>query len=174
MGELVGFVIGWNAIIIRVMGVSFVSRGWSAYFDNVIGARVSNFTVDVLLAGSPWDVPLISPYPDVIAGLVSLSASVLVAIGTELSAKASRVFVIVNIVTIVMVVGTAFVYADYTNVVKHGGFAPMGIEGVIKGASASYAGKKTREHCYKRNEKDYQQTIFYRQLATVMEKPGIP
>ncbi|XP_072041544.1 methylthioribose transporter-like [Amphiura filiformis] len=140
LGELIGFLIGWNAIIIRILAVSFVSRGWSAYFDNVIGARVLNFTMDVLLDGAEWEVPLVSSYPDILAGVVSLSATVLVALGTELSAKTGRVFVLINIATVLMVIAVAFVYADYSHLVKHGGFAPMGYGGIIKGAAAGFAG----------------------------------
>ena len=143
MGELLGFTIGWNAVIVRVLSVAFVSRGWSAYFDDAIGGRMSNVTIEVMLRGEVWDAPLISPYPDIIAGVISVFACVLVAIGTEISAKANGVFVLLNIVTVSLVIVVSFVYADYSNLTDHGGFMPMGFGGVMKGAAACFTGKIT-------------------------------
>ena len=143
MGELLGFTIGWNAVIVRVLSVAFVSRGWSAYFDDAIGGRMSNVTIEVMLRGELWNAPLISPYPDIIAGVISVFACVLVAIGTEISAKANGVFVLLNIVTVSLVIIVSFVYADFSNLTAHGGFMPMGFGGVMKGAAACFTGKAT-------------------------------
>ena len=143
MGELVGFIVGWNAIIVRVLAVAFITRGWSAYFDNIIGGHVSNFTIEVILDGEPWDVPLLSRYPDIIGGVISLLACTLVAIGTEVSAKANAFFILINVITLCMVIIVAFVYADYSNLTHNGGFAPTGFKGIVKGAAASFAGTHT-------------------------------
>ena len=141
MGELIGFTIGWNAIIVRVLSVAFVSRGWSAYFDDAIGGRVTNITIEAILGGETWEVPMIGPFPDLVAGVVSLFACVLVAVGTEISAKANGVFVLLNIVTIGLVIVVSFVYADYGHLTEHGGFMPFGFGGVMKGAAACFTGK---------------------------------
>ena len=140
MGELIGFIVGWNAIIVRVLAVAFIARGWSAYFDNIIGGHVSNFTIEIMLDGQPWDAPLISRYPDIIGGVISLLACTLVAIGTEVSAKANALLVLINVITLCMVIIMSFVYADISNFVHNGGFAPTGIKGIMKGAAACFAG----------------------------------
>ena len=120
--------------------MAFVSRGWSAYFDNFIGDRVSNFTVEVLLGGQSWESPAISPYPDIIAGIILLLACIVVAIGTKLSANINAVFTVVNIITLSSVVIASFVYFDFSNLTKNGGFSPFGFSGILRGTEACYAG----------------------------------
>ena len=143
MGELIGFVIGWNSILLRGITVAFVACGWSAYFDNFIGDRVSNFTVEVLLGGQSWESTLISPYPDIIAGIVLLLACIVVALGTKLSANFSAVLTVINIITLSMVVIVSFVYFDFSNMTKNGGFSPFGFSGFLRGTEACYAGMVT-------------------------------
>ena len=159
MGELVGFIVGWNAIIVRVLAVAFITRGWSAYFDNIIGGHVSNFTIEIMLDGEPWDAPLISSYPDIIGGVISLLACTLVAIGTEVSAKANALFVLINVITLCVVIIVAFVYADFSNFTHNGGFAPTGFKGIMKGAAACFAGTHTlkdrRVFSFKKITKDF-------------------
>ena len=121
----------------------FVSRGWSAYFDNFIGNRVSNFTVEVLLGGKLWESPVISPYPDIIAGIILLIACIVVAIGTKLSANITAILTVVNIITLFIVVIVSFVYFDFSNLTENGGFSPFGFSGILRGTEACYAGKVT-------------------------------
>ena len=140
MGELMAFIIGWNSIAIRGLSVVFIARGWSAYFDHVIGLRVSNLTIETLIGGNIWDTPLISDYPDLLGGTISLLACLLVALGTKISTRINSVFVTVNVVTITTAVVMSVAYADFSNLTENGGFAPKGVQGIMKGVAACFLG----------------------------------
>ena len=140
MGELMAFIIGWNSITIRGLSVVFIARGWSAYFDHAIGLRLSNLTIETLLGEKKWDSPLISAYPDLLGGTISLLACILVALGTKVSARANSVFVAVNIVTITVTVIMSVVYGDFSNLTENGGFAPKGFQGIMRGVAACFLG----------------------------------
>ncbi|XP_033642404.1 high affinity cationic amino acid transporter 1-like [Asterias rubens] len=139
LGELMAFMIGWNAVVVRVAAVALVARGWSAYFDDAIGDHIRNITIEFVLDGQEWTAPVFANYPDIVAGLISLFASVLVAVGTEVSAKANIFFVFINIVTITLVFVFAMIHADFSLLTKHG-FFPTGFGGVMTGAAACFTG----------------------------------
>ncbi|XP_038060682.1 high affinity cationic amino acid transporter 1-like [Patiria miniata] len=139
LGEMMAFMIGWNAVVVRVFATALVSRGWSAYFDDVIGDHISNLTVAFVLNGEEWSIPVLARYPDFVAGLVALFACLLVAVGTEVSAKANMFFVFINIVTIALVFIFAMIHADFSFLTKHG-FFPTGFGGVMTGAAACFTG----------------------------------
>nr|XP_054768633.1 cationic amino acid transporter 3-like [Lytechinus pictus] len=139
-GEIFAFMIGWNAIILRVMSVALVSRGWSAYFDNVINGVVGNWTVEVILDGEPWDSPLLGNYPDFLAAGIAFLVCILVAVGTSISARANGFFVTINVITVALVLVTGFVYADFDNLTHPDGYFPFGFNGILTGAAACFTG----------------------------------
>lgn len=139
-GEIFAFMIGWNAVILRIMSVALVSRGWSAYFDDVINGVVGNWTVTVVLDGKPWDSPLLGNYPDFLAAGIAFLVCILVSVGTSLSARANGFFVTINIITVVLVLVTGFVYCDIENLTTPYGYFPFGFNGVLTGAAACFTG----------------------------------
>ena len=139
LGEMMAFMIGWNAVVVRVAAVALVARGWSAYFDDAIGDHVRNITIEFVLDGQEWNIPVFANYPDVIAGVISLFACILVAVGTEVSAKANIFFVFINIVTISLIFIFSMIHADFSLLTKHG-FFPTGFGGVMTGAAACFTG----------------------------------
>ncbi|XP_072174837.1 cationic amino acid transporter 4-like [Diadema setosum] len=139
-GEIFAFMIGWNAVILRVMSVALVSRGWSAYFDNVLNGVVGNWTVDVVLQGEPWDSPILGKYPDFLAAGIAFLTCVLVAVGTSISARANGFFVSINVVTVIMVFVAGLVYADFETLTEPDGYFPFGVPGVMTGAAACFTG----------------------------------
>ncbi|XP_022106108.1 cationic amino acid transporter 2-like [Acanthaster planci] len=139
LGEMMAFMIGWNAVVVRIFASALVSRGWSAYFDDVIGDYVRNITVEFVLNGEEWSIPVFASYPDIVAGLVAFFACVLVAVGTEVSAKANMIFVFINIMTIALVFIFAMIHADFSFLTRHG-FFPTGFGGVMTGAAACFTG----------------------------------
>lgn len=139
-GEIFAFMIGWNAIILRVMSVALVSRGWSAYFDNIINGVVGNWTVEVILDGEPWDSPLLGDYPDFLAAGIAILVCILVAVGTSISARANGFFVTINVITVALVLITGFVYADFDNLTHPDGYFPFGFNGVLTGSAACFTG----------------------------------
>ena len=139
-GEVFAFMIGWNAVILRIMSVSLVSRGWSAYFDNILDNVVGNWTVEVVLDGKPWDSPLLGDYPDFLAAAIALLTCILVAVGTSVSAKANGFFVTINIITVLLVVIVGLIHADFKNLTTPDGYFPFGLNGVFTGAAACFTG----------------------------------
>ena len=139
LGEMVAFLIGWNSILFRTLGLVFVSQGWSTYFDNVIGGYIQNVTVEFVLGGNTWDMPVLASYPDFTAGVVILVACIVVSVGTDFYSRANNIFAVLNIVTVILVFIVAMIHADFSLLTKHGYF-PMGFEGVMKGAVAAFIG----------------------------------
>ena len=137
LGEFMAFLVGWNFIATWVFIVAFVSRGWSAYFDNIIGDQIRNLTTEYLLGGVEWNIPVVAQYPDITGGVVVLLATIPIALGTSISAKANGFFVIVNILIIALVFVIAMIHADFSYLTKNGYF-PMGFNGVLVGAAVCF------------------------------------
>uniref|UniRef100_H2Z098 Uncharacterized protein n=1 Tax=Ciona savignyi TaxID=51511 RepID=H2Z098_CIOSA len=69
VGELWGFVIGWNLVLEYIIGVSSVARAWSSNLDSLTGGVIANAS----RAAMPMNVPGFASYPDFLAvGLIML------------------------------------------------------------------------------------------------------
>ncbi|XP_022085434.1 cationic amino acid transporter 3-like [Acanthaster planci] len=134
LGELAAFLVGWNVIIMRTFVVAYAARGWSAYFDNLLGNRIRNFTIEQLMHGEKWESAVLVDYPDLIGGAVTLLGTIPIAVGTDLSSKTNGFFVVVNVVTVAMVFVVSMVHAEFSYLTVHG-FFPKGFGGVVAGAA---------------------------------------
>jgi basic amino acid/polyamine antiporter, APA family len=109
-GELVAWVIGWDLILEFAVGAAVVAKGWSSYLGTVFGfsggtAHLGSLTLD-------WGALLI-------IGVLT----VLIAMGTKLSANVSAAITAIKVSVVVLVV---VVGAFYIKAAKFSPFVPAG------------------------------------------------
>ncbi len=126
LGEVVAWVIGWDLILEYGLSVAPTASSWSAYAQQVLSG-IGITLPTVLQTGA-----IASGQIDVIAALIVLVITVLVAIGIRESANVNGVLVVFQIVTMLV-----FIAATATSI--HGAllhpFAPNGFHGVVAGTA---------------------------------------
>src|SRR6202050_303153 len=131
MGELVGWIIGWDLVLEYAVGAAAVAVGWSGYF------RVILEGLGVHLPQAWTHAPLAQP-----AGIMNLPALLIVLfityvlyIGISESARLNSIIVGIKLFVIgaVIVVG-----AFYVKPSNWSPFAPMGWSGVMRGAGVIF------------------------------------
>lgn len=119
-----------------VSGAASVARAWSGYLDAIMDGAISNATISI--TGEMHET-LLSRYPDVLAFLICIVASLILAVGVKTSAYINNGLTILNLLVISLVIFLGFYYADLTNwSEKNGGFMPYGVSGVLAGAATCF------------------------------------
>nr|XP_040575134.1 cationic amino acid transporter 2-like [Lepeophtheirus salmonis] len=147
VGELIGFIIGWNLILEYAIGTASVAKGYSGYLDSLFGGIFSSY----LKMYFPINVPYLSTYPDLIALGITLLLTWLLACGVKESTRFNGIFTILNIIVVVFVIIAGLFKADTANwsIPKEklpspefgdGGFFPYGISGTLAGAATCFYG----------------------------------
>ncbi|XP_059476982.1 high affinity cationic amino acid transporter 1-like [Neocloeon triangulifer] len=150
VGEFVAFIIGWNLVLEYVVGSASVVRGLSGYVDNLFNNTMAKAFEDLL----PIDVDFLSPYIDFFAFALSIVFAVALALGVKESSNFNNVFTIVNLAVVAYVIICGLFKVDIKNwsidvndipdeykpTAGTGGFAPFGINGIIKGAATCFYG----------------------------------
>ncbi|XP_059477888.1 cationic amino acid transporter 3-like [Neocloeon triangulifer] len=150
VGEFVAFIIGWNLVLEYVVGSASVVRGLSGYVDNLFNSTMAKAFDDLLHI----DVPFLSPYIDFFAFALSIVFAVALALGVKESSNFNNVFTIVNLAVVAYVIICGLFKVDIKNwsidvndipdeykpTAGTGGFAPFGINGIIKGAATCFYG----------------------------------
>ncbi|CAB3386521.1 Hypothetical predicted protein [Cloeon dipterum] len=150
VGEFVAFIIGWNLVLEYVVGSASVVRGLSGYVDNLFGNVMAKAFQDLLSI----DVNFLSPYIDFFAFGLSLVFAVALALGVKESSNFNNVFTIINLAVVAYVIICGLFKVDIANwsididdipeenkpTAGKGGFAPFGINGIIKGAATCFYG----------------------------------
>ncbi|CAH0585762.1 unnamed protein product [Chrysodeixis includens] len=136
IGEFWAFIIGWNIVLEYMIGAASVARAWSGYLDAMLDGAISNATISI--TGEMHET-LLSRYPDVLAFLICIVASLILAVGVKTSAYINNGLTILNLLVISLVIFLGFYYADLGNwSAKNGGFMPYGVSGVLAGAATCF------------------------------------
>lgn len=136
VGEFWAFIIGWNIVLEYMIGAASVARAWSGYLDAMFDGAISNATISI--TGELHET-LLSKYPDVLAFLICIAASLILAVGVKTSAYINNGLTILNLLVITLVIFLGFYYADLSNwSYKYGGFMPYGFSGVLAGAATCF------------------------------------
>lgn len=119
-------------------GAASVARAWSGYLDAMLDGAISNATRSFI--GTFEDTLLIGTGPpDVLAFVICLTASAILAVGVKTSAIINNGLTILNLLVICLVIFLGFYHADFNNWSnKFGGFAPFGAHGVVTGAATCF------------------------------------
>src|SRR5690348_6734588 len=128
LGELIAWVIGWDLILEYGLSLAPTASSWSDFAQHLIG-DIGVHLPFALQTAAPFAA---HPQFDVIAALVTIGVTVLVAMGIRESAGANAALVVLQVVTMVI-----FVIAVVGGV--HAGnfqpFAPKGWHGIVSGAA---------------------------------------
>jgi len=152
VGEIWGFVIGWNLILEYIIGVSSVARGFTANLDALVDGKISKFMTSAI----PMHITGLAPYPDFIAVAIILLVTILLVCGMSTSAKLMSIFTVLNIVVLLVTSVSGFIKADPHNwslnqtevfevcnssdigEVGVGGFLPFGFSNMMQGAATCF------------------------------------
>lgn len=128
LGELVAWIIGWDLILEYGLSVAPTASSWSDYLQHLL----ANFGVQlpaVLQTGHAF-----GPHPqiDVIAAIVTLLVTMLIAVGIRESANVNGALVIFQVVTMLVFLGAL---AGAIHPANYHPFAPHGWHGIVAGSA---------------------------------------
>jgi len=131
MGELVGWIIGWDLILEYAVGAAAVAVGWSGYLRVILTGIGINLPAE--LTHAPGSVP--GAIVNLPALLIVLAISALLVVGISESARVNSIIVAIKLtaVAVVILVGVFFVRpANWSP------FVPFGWPGIMKGAAVIF------------------------------------
>ena len=137
IGEVWGFVIGWNVVLEHLLGAASVARAWSGALDSLFNGAIKNstlHTVGYLSHDSQW----VSDYPDFIAFTITVLIFLLIATGAKFTVHVNSVFTVFNTAVILFLICAGFAFADSKNWDRDGGFFPYGFGGSLAGAATCF------------------------------------
>jgi APA family basic amino acid/polyamine antiporter len=129
MGELVGWIIGWDLILEYAVGAAAVAVGWSGYLGVILGG------VGIHLPYELTHAPGAGGIIDLPALLIVLLISGVLYVGISESARLNSIIVAIKLfaIAVVIIVGAFFVKpANWSP------FVPYGWSGVMKGAAVIF------------------------------------
>ena len=131
MGELVGWIIGWDLVLEYAVGAAAVAVGWSGYLTVILHGLGIHLPVSITHA--PGSVP--GAIINLPALLIVMLITYVLYIGISESARINSVIVAVKLCVIgaVIVVGAFFIRPE-----NWSPFAPMGWTGVMQGAAVIF------------------------------------
>ena len=131
MGELVGWIIGWDLVLEYAVGAAAVAVGWSGYLRVILeGVGIH---LPVALTHAYGSVP--GGIIDLPALLIVLAVSAVLYVGISESARLNSLIVAIKLIVIGLVI---VVGAFYVKPANWSPFAPMGWSGVMKGAAVIF------------------------------------
>src|SRR5215472_4299728 len=131
MGELVGWIIGWDLVLEYAVGAAAVAVGWSGYLRVILeGLGVH---LPAALTHAPGSVP--GAIIDLPALLIVLLISAILYVGISESARFNSIIVAIKLIVIALVI---IVGVFYVKPINWSPFAPMGWSGVMKGAAVIF------------------------------------
>ena len=137
IGELWGFIVGWNCVLEHLLGAASVARAWSGAIDSLFNGAIKNSTltnVGYLSHSSQW----VSEYPDFIAFTITIIMFIVIATGAKFTVNFNSVFTAVNCAVILFLICAGFAFADSRNWSQRGGFFPFGFGGTMAGAATCF------------------------------------
>jgi len=128
LGELPGWIIGWDLILEYMVAAVLVSTGWSAYFVNLLNNL--GLHLPQKFVASPWDkTPGLINIP---AMLIVLLLTALLIRGVKESSRTNMIIVIIKIAVILFFIVMA---APHVNPENWKPFMPFGFKGIMTSAA---------------------------------------
>jgi APA family basic amino acid/polyamine antiporter len=129
MGELVGWIIGWDLVLEYAVGAAAVAVGWSGYLNVIlrgIGVHLPYAITHAPAAGGIMDLPAL---------LIVLFISAVLYAGISESARLNSIIVIIKLFAIAVVIISGLFFVRPAN---WSPFAPFGWSGLMKGAAVIF------------------------------------
>lgn len=126
LGEVVAWVIGWDLILEYGLSVAPTASSWSAYAQQLLSSAGVNLPA-ALQTGD-----IMHGQIDLVAALVVVGITLLVAVGIRESANVNGVLVVFQVVTMLVFIGATMhaVHPGYLHP-----FAPFGFHGIVAGTA---------------------------------------
>jgi basic amino acid/polyamine antiporter, APA family len=131
MGELVGWIIGWDLVLEYAVGAAAVAVGWSGYLNVILQGL--GIHLPYALSHAPGEGALMQL--NLPALLIVMLISVVLYVGISESARLNSAIVLVKLfaIAVVILVGIFFVRpANWSP------FAPLGWHGIVRGAAVIF------------------------------------
>ncbi|KAG9264710.1 putative cationic amino acid transporter [Astyanax mexicanus] len=136
VGEFVAFFIGWNLILEYLIGTAAGASALSSMFDSLANHSISDFmishvgTLNGLGKGE-------QAYPDLLALIIAILVTVIVALGVKNSVGFNNVLNVINLIVWVFMMIAGLFFVSGTNW-DEGRFLPFGWSGVMQGAATCF------------------------------------
>lgn len=130
-GEITGWLMGWALILEYMLAVATVAAGWSSYFTSFI--KPFGVTIPKAFSG-PFN-PKGGVYFDLVAVVVIILISLLLAHGLKSSIKINNLAVIIKISIILIFI---FVGLQFIKPANYHPFLPYKFSGVFRGATTVF------------------------------------
>jgi APA family basic amino acid/polyamine antiporter len=132
LGELFGWIIGWDLILEYTVASASVAHGWSKYFQNFIG--MFNVSLPALLSRAPFDfnpqlnkITITGSWLDLPALLIVAILTIILVIGIKESARFNNIMVFIKVAVVLLVIAIGAFYIKPENWVP---YAPFGWTGI--------------------------------------------
>lgn len=129
LGEIFGYIVGVSVIFGYVLALGLVSNGWSDYLNSFL--EIFNISLPIAISKIPSNGGIIN----LPAVLITLFIMYILSLGGNESKLFNNIIVILKVLVIVIFVLVGVFYIDIDNLTP---FFPMGIPGVISGASVLF------------------------------------
>lgn len=129
LGEILGYIVGVSVIFGYVLALGLVSNGWSDYLNSFL--EIFNISLPIAISKIPSNGGIIN----LPAVLITLFIMCILSLGGNESKLFNNIIVILKVLVIVIFVLVGVFYIDIDNLTP---FFPMGISGVISGASVLF------------------------------------
>lgn len=126
LGELIGFIIGWNLTLEYGISASAVARGWAGY----VAAAFDSFGWALPGWLTALDIGFTHVSP--LSTVVIVACTVLTCVGVKESARFTLIITCLNISIILFIIVCGAFYVDTDNWKP---FSPFGVSGVFAGAA---------------------------------------
>jgi basic amino acid/polyamine antiporter, APA family len=131
MGELVGWIIGWDLILEYAVGAAAVAVGWSGYLNVILAGMGVHLPHALTHAPGGPDGGIM----DLPAFLIVLLITAVLYVGISESARLNSLIVSVKLVAIAVVIGGGVFYVRPANWLP---FVPFGWSGIMQGAAVIF------------------------------------
>ena len=131
LGEVVGWVIGWDLLLeytAIVATVSISMSGYATYLLESVGLDLPAWMAGAPGTGAGHRV-------DLVAMVICLGVAWLLNRGTRQSARVDVVLTVLKVLVVLLVIGVGIFQVNWGNLVP---FAPMGFSGAVTGASTVF------------------------------------
>ncbi|XP_011849713.1 PREDICTED: probable cationic amino acid transporter [Mandrillus leucophaeus] len=136
VGEFVAFFIGWNLILEYLIGTAAGASALSSMFDSLANHTISRWMADSVgtLNGLGKGE---ESYPDLLALLIAVIVTIIVALGVKNSVGFNNVLNVLNLAVwvFIMIAGLFFINGKYW---AEGQFLSHGWSGVLQGAATCF------------------------------------
>lgn len=137
LGELVGWIIGWDLLLEYAVGAGTVAVSWSSYVQSLLhgwGVDLPHWLAAAPAEGGMVNVPAMA----IIAAL-----SLLLMLGVSESARLNGVIVVIKVAIVLTVIGLGAFYVDPANYRPFipdntGSFGAFGWSGILRGAGVVF------------------------------------